>query len=329
MSVPVPDQVPSKRSRWYLFFTLLLAAVLLFLAIRGVSWADVIATLRQVEPASLALALGFSVTALFVRGLRWGVLLSAEQRIAPLTMFWATAIGYLGNTLLPARAGELLRSATLGRKTGLGVSTVLATALTERVIDALALVLIGLLALHGTGQALPAWLFSAMRVMLVLGLAAIVFLGLAPRLQGVLTRLVALLPLPEGWRVKLARLLDQFLVGARAFVHPGRAAGFLGLTALIWLVDGLGTMQVAHAMQLSLTLAQAELLLVALGLSSAVPSTPGYVGVFQFVAVTLLPVFGFRPGQALTFILVMQSLSLLLVTLSGVLGLWQLREAKK
>jgi len=36
----------------------------------------------------------------------------------------------------------------------------------------------------------------------------------------------------------------------------------------------------------------ALLVLTALGLSSALPSTPGYVGIFQFVAVTVLAPFG-------------------------------------
>jgi len=52
----------------------------------------------------------------------------------------------------------------------------------------------------------------------------------------------------------------------------------------------------------------ALLLLTALGLGSALPSTPGYVGIYQFVAVTVLTPFGIGRDEALAFILVLQVL---------------------
>jgi hypothetical protein len=110
----------------------------------------------------------------------------------------------------------------------------------------------------------------------------------------------------------------------RAFQHWGRALSFTSLTVTIWLVDGLGTVICAHALGLSLTLPVALLFLAALGLSSAAPSTPGYVGVYQFVAVTVLPPFGFTRTGALTFILVAQGLSYVVVTVWGLIGLWRL-----
>ena len=51
----------------------------------------------------------------------------------------------------------------------------------------------------------------------------------------------------------------------------------------------------------------AILLLTGLGLGSALPSTPGYVGIYQFVAVTVLGPMGIAKSQALAFILVVQA----------------------
>jgi hypothetical protein len=52
-------------------------------------------------------------------------------------------------------------------------------------------------------------------------------------------------------------------------------------------------MVIAQALNLSLTLSQALLLLAAMGLASAVSSTLGYVSIYQFVVVTVLAPFGF------------------------------------
>jgi hypothetical protein len=83
---------------------------------------------------------------------------------------------------------------------------------------------------------------------------------------------------------------------------------------------------VARGFQLELTVVQAVLLLAALGLSSAAPSTPGYIGIYQFVAVTVLAPFGYTQDQALVFILAFQALSYLLVLIFGLVGLWRLNR---
>ncbi len=79
----------------------------------------------------------------------------SEARVPVLSVFWANMVGYLGNAYLPARAGELMRSALLGQKMGLGTSFVLATALSERILDAVTLVLIGSASLLSQGQLRP------------------------------------------------------------------------------------------------------------------------------------------------------------------------------
>ena len=106
--------------------------------------------------------------------------------------------------------------------------------------------------------------------------------------------------------------------------HLLRAFLFLFFTFIIWLGDAVVAVTIARSMGLILTIPQALLLGVALGLSSAIPSTPGYIGIYQFVAVTVLPPFGISNSQALGFIVVMQALSYLITTIFGGIGLWQL-----
>lgn len=321
---------PAKTSyrRWYLAFTIVIAAILLVLAIRGVSWQEMVDTLRKADPKYLVFIFIMGTISVFVRGLRWGVLISAEKQIKPLTMFWATAIGYVGNTFLPARAGEVIRSMMLGQKTGVSKSYVLATALTERIFDVVTLVLIGVMVVPSIGN-LPEWLPEAMRVMGILGVAALIFLLLAPRIRGFITRLVNLLPFPESWRGKIDQLLQDFLLGASAFIHIGRAAGFLALSAIVWFSDSTGVILISRALNLNFNYPQALLLLVAIGLSSAIPSTPGYLGILQFVAVTLLPIYGTSRSQALTYIIAMQASNTITVLFWGLIGFWQLNTGKE
>jgi uncharacterized membrane protein YbhN (UPF0104 family) len=84
-------------------------------------------TMRQGPLEFLSLAFLLLSISIFIRGLRWRVLLSSEKLVPVITVFRATAIGYLGNSFLPARAGEFIRSGVISRNSGIGVSFVFAT----------------------------------------------------------------------------------------------------------------------------------------------------------------------------------------------------------
>jgi uncharacterized protein (TIRG00374 family) len=316
--------VSGRGFRWTLPVAVVLGAVLLYLAVRGVKWSDLVTAVRQARIEFLLFAVGFSHIALFLRSLRWRVLLSAEKRVAPLTVFWATMAGYLGNNFLPARAGEFIRSAALGHKAGLSKSWVFATALTERLLDVVALVLFSFVAVLSMGHS-SQWLVRAWRLMGIVGAAGIAFLLLMPKIEAPLLRTVARLRLPDRLRERLAGILSQFISGLRSLANPGRGLGFAGLTVAIWLTDAVGTVVGARAFGLSVPLPLALVLLAGLGLSSAIPSTPGYVGVYQFVAVAVLVPFGLPRTGVLAYITTVQALGYAVITLWGLIGLWRLQ----
>jgi glycosyltransferase 2 family protein len=318
-------QISSKqKTRWYFIFVVGMALILLCLALQKVSWTEMYTTLKQIRGWYILLVFSIYTFSLALRSQRWSILISARKRVDPMKMFWATCVGYLGNTILPARAGELIRSLLLGKESGIDSSFVFATALTERIMDVIALVLISAVVITNVSGELPAWLPVSIQWMAGAGLAAMVIFLLAPRLEPVFHRVISVLPFPNVWKKRLGELSSQFVMGTQSLVHPGRAIGFFLFTAAIWLMDALGSVILAKGLNLSLSLGQALLLLVALGLSSALPSTPGYIGIYQFVAVTVLPSFGLTPSQSLTFILAVQAINITTDIFWGLVGLWRL-----
>jgi glycosyltransferase 2 family protein len=311
-----------------LIIALALAALFLYLALRNVNWAAFIQIIKSGHYQYLPLIILAASVSYFIRSQRWRVLLSAEKEIPRLQVFWATMIGYAGNAYLPARAGEILRSVMLAKKSQISISFVLATALTERLIDVVVLVLVSAAALL-TMPEVPPTLRLASQGMAVVGLAGLLFLFVTPALQPWLVRILNWLPLNSQLTARLTGILEQFLQGMRALQNWRRGIVFMTLTAVIWLADGLISMSIAAMLNQQLTLPQALLLLAGLGLSSAIPSTPGYVGVFQFVAVTVLAPFGYSPSEALAFILVSQAINYIVVSFWGILGLLMFRDIKR
>ena len=315
------------RARIVFWLAILLAALLLYLTLRGVDWSAFLRALRGANYLYIGLLFLWSSASYLIRATRWRVLLNSQKQIKTILVFWANMAGYLGNTVLPARAGELVRAGYISRREGIPIVFVLATGLTERLIDLAALVIIGVTSLFFT-EAFPDSVHAALEKFGVIAVLGVICIFLLPLFHGLIQRMLTGLPwLSQGWKGRVLQIIEQFVDGLKTIGRIERGIPFLLFTALIWLMDGIGTIVLAEALHESLSLAQSFLLIAALGISSALPSTPGYLGVYQFVAVTVLVPFGFTREAALAFITLLQASNLLLVFVWGGMSLW--REAGK
>lgn len=319
-----PSTERKKTRTWVIILAFSLAAVLLYYSLRGLDWASFWQVLRIGQYHYLFATLPMAVLNYFLRALRWRILVQDEKKLSPLTVFWANMVGYLGNLYLPARAGELFRSAILGKESGKGMSFVLATALTERVIDVVALVVILSAALLWQSD-LPPFILNISRGVGIGGVIGLLTIFILPHQEKLLRSLICHIPLPKTWQAIIEDQSTRFLTGMRSLQNFHRITKFLAFTLIIWWIDGLSIVIGARILSRTLSLSQALILLAALGLSSAIPSTPGYIGVYQFVAVSVLVPFGFSHADSLAYIIIIQISGYILVTLLGLIGLWQAR----
>lgn len=310
-----------KASPIYWVISLGLAAVLLYYSLRGVDWSGVLGSLKRANPTGIAFALAIMSLALILRAMRWRVLLSTAQAIPRPDVFWATAAGYLGNNFLPARAGELVRTVMISRRTGLTKTFVLTTALSERVVDALALITIGAVVLLMLPTN-PGWLADAAQPLAIAGIIGVIAISMFPLFQPLWERILRKIPIPERFRERAEHLLHHGLQGLKSFHNGRRLFKYLVYTAVIWFLDGSIVVVGAQAIGITIPYPIAFLLIVGLGLSSALPSTPGYVGIYQFVAVQVLTPFGFTQSDAIAFILLFQGMTYVVFLLWGSIGLW-------
>jgi hypothetical protein len=322
-----PAPAPSRSNALHWVIALVLAGVLLYYSLRGIDWRQVWSTLATTRLSYVGLMIIVTTGSLFLRAIRWRVLLRAGGPVHVSTAFWATCAGYFGNNFLPARAGELVRTMMVDSEAGLGRTFVLTTALSERIVDAIALVLISSLVLL-TLPVRPGWYASAAKPFAVIGICGVLGIAILPRLERLWHYLLDRTPVPERFRGKLTQILQQILAGLRAFHDRQRLLAFLGLTVVIWFCDAIGTILGARSLNLDLNLSMAYLLLTGMGLGSALPSTPGYVGIYQFVAVEVLTPFGFPRAAVIAFTLLLQGLQYLSTGIWGLFALLRFRKLK-
>ena len=203
-----------------------------------------------------------------LRGWRWHLILRHaaiphRQRDA----YGLTMVGYMGNNVLPARGGELLKIGLLGQRTSARRREILGTVLVERVLDAaVAVALLALLTWAGVDGA-PGGR----------GGAALALAGL-----GALAGAVALyLRLRRGGRFDRFAATIRPVAGAlKLLTRPqGVALGLLSLA--IWTIDGLSFLVIARAVGVELDPLAATGVVVLASLASAIPAAPGYVGTFD------------------------------------------------
>lgn len=309
------------RKAWLMFaVALVLAGVLLYFSLRGLDWQELSLRLRGAKLDLVGLALLVQMANLWLRSFRWRVLLNASQTLPIGSVFWASSLGYLGNNVLPARMGELLRVEAIKRKHSTSRSYAMATALIERVMDAGVLVLFTSAALL-TFQDLPETLHRACQTFSVLSAIGILTLFLLPHAEVHVQRMLESLPAVRG-------IAERFLEGLRSLHSWGRSLQFLLLTLIIWPIDSYTGVKIAESLGISMSFPTAMVVLAALGLSSAMPSTPGYVGVFQFVAVTVLKPFGIDRESAIAWVLLYQAVGYVTQCGFGVLGFFMLSQGR-
>lgn len=300
-----------------------IAALLLWLTLRNMDLREVWLKLKAARAGWFAAAIVAQAVALVFRAMRWRILLNAEGALPLRTVFSAMSAGYLGNNVFPARMGELIRTAAIAWAGSLSLGYVLATALTERLVDAAALVGVASTVLAAT-PGMPEWLHRAARGLVALSALGLIAIAVLPHLERPFAKVLGRLP----FGARLQTLAGQFLLGLRALHHTSRALQFLLLTAIIWPLDGLMAMAVGSSLSVSLGFPRGMILIAALGLSSAVPSTPGYVGVYQFAAVTVLAPLGVDREDALAIVLLLQAAIYLVMLVAGLGGIALLRKLK-
>jgi uncharacterized protein (TIRG00374 family) len=108
--------------KWHFWLGALISIVFIWLALRGLRLEEFWNSVRQANYIWLLPGIGVYFVGVWVRAWRWHYLLGPIKKIPTETMFPITAIGYMGNNIYPARAGEVLRAVILKRREGISVS---------------------------------------------------------------------------------------------------------------------------------------------------------------------------------------------------------------
>jgi uncharacterized protein (TIRG00374 family) len=274
-----------------------LGALFAYLAVRQVEWSDVSAALGRADAALLAGAVAAMLVVYTVQALRWRWLARADADLPRRTFLKYVLSGIAVNNVVPGRPGDLLRAQWLGTESGAPRSRTLATVVVDRASDVLALV--AALAVGFGATSHPTWLRN-LAVLAVAAAGVITVVLLVSRAQSI--RRAA------DRRHQRGRLLTRAgRLGATVLTAMGRSvnrrdavvAG--ALSVLAWTSWAFGAWLVARSLGIALSPLELALVTGVVNLGVAIPSSPGFVGTYQWLCVSVLGLFAVPPADAFAF----------------------------
>ena len=310
---------------------LAVSVALLAWVLYKINLGEVWAYARRANPWLLLATVTLATVTFPVRAIRWRLILrDVDGHRFPLQPLWhATAIGFMANNLLPARAGEVARAYVATRQLPVRFTTALASIGVERVFDGL--VMLGLMAVAIAAPSFPAQALVGGRSLaavaatgaLVFGTILVIALLVVHRPAPWLRffgRLAQRL-LPAGAAARVMHAAEGIVAGLTVLKSPTRFAGVVAWSLVLWIKNAAAFAICFRAFGLDVPLEAALLLQGIIGFGVAVPSTPGFVGVFEAATLLTLRLYGVDASQAVSYALTYHVTTFIPITL---LGLWSL-----
>jgi uncharacterized protein (TIRG00374 family) len=309
---------------WRAWIGIAISGVFLYIAFRGQDFGEIRESLRRVELWWLVPALLMYFVGVWLRAVRWSILLRPlTPAVTSRSLFPTVIVGYMANNVLPLRTGEIVRSYMVGKQYGVRKTSVLATIAVERIFDGftmLAFMLVATTFVTFTSelQHLALIAFGVFTVLLI-GLFLLTLGGTF------LDRLLQVIlgPLPTRVADSVERMTESFLGGLAVLKRRRDLAQVATLSLLAWLCEASMYYLIAQgfdavvrdAMGIGATLMTTGVA----NMATLIPSSPGYIGQFEFgVRLVLSGALGVPEAPALAYAILVHAALYIPITIWGV-----------
>ena len=304
---------------------LLISGVAIWLLVRQINLQAFLAALRSLTPLAMVLIIACFTVGLFVRGLVCWLILGKEFTFS--AAFWAMNVGYLLNSILPLRLGEVGRAVLLVRhgKGKHNYPEVFAAIVTERMMD----LMVGSLFFLAT---LPLMVGESnlKRVVIITAAALLIASGVIFVSTRYRERLVSWLQDRFGSKKlikeKVIPALDKLLTGFQIFQKPKLFFAAFFLLAVSWAMTMVEFTILQDAILNRSQWWWPLLITPASAFVNALPAAPAGLGVFEAGAVAAYSLVGVGKADALAMALVVHAVQVIIPVFIGMIGIYVMGE---
>ncbi len=311
--------------KWHFWLGVLISVFFVWISLRGLRLGEFWDVIKSANYWWILPGIAVYFVAVWARAWRWHYLLKPVKSISTQKMFPITAIGYMGNNIYPARAGEVLRAVILKRREGVPVSASLATIIVERIFDGV--VMLGFVFINlpelalltsnsgflGNIQQVALYGTAAFSAALIIFLVAAMFptwtIGVG---QWMIDRF-----LPDRFHGKVSNIMHLFLDGLASLRSPVNILMVFVTSVIIWLLETIKYWFVMHAFGFTVSFFALMLMNGIVNLATTIPSAPGYIGTFDAPGIAVLVAYGVDQATAAAYTLTLHAALWIPITLLG------------
>lgn len=313
----------NNRHRFAVAVSLAVSLGILFFLFAKLDWPEVWRQMQQINLWYLPLLLAGFFMMLIMRAFRWRLLLPNGRNLALRDLLDATILGFFASTVLPLRAGELIRPWVLSRWQPVSFSASLASILVERLSDAVCLLAMLLLCLNQMEEIPPLVLVAGQALGFITGvLILIVILSYALPAQmerlfhSICQRTVGMFA--PRMAEKANAMISEYFIGVRVISTAGQLLQVAAWSLGLWLLFSLWFQVMLWAFGAYPSLWVGAVLNVMIALAVAAPSAPGFVGTFQAgCIIALSTIYGFSKEFAMAYSVIAHVLQMTMMVAAG------------
>jgi len=331
-----------------LILGLVVSLLALFLAFRNVPFDDLIIYLASINYVWILPAVVVIILSFVLRAFRWKIILESAGKVGFWASFHPLMIGFMINCILPGRVGEVARPVILQKKENIPFTTGLATVGAERVFDAGILIILfavllasieidpNLDIIFGKYHLNKATLMAVGRgtfklfIVLIVGMALVALNKTRTVIINIITKIPRIFfSAGSDFKQKIQKKICEPLVGivenvATGFTlvkYPMKICACFGLSLVIWGLAAFSYYLVSLGCPgIELSFIELTAVMIIICFFIALPSVPGFWGIWEAGGVFALLLFGISSKDAAGFTLANHAIQIFPVVFVGLIS---------
>ncbi len=342
-SVNATRPSPFLKANWKILLGLAISAGCLYYFLRMCDFGQMWKVTRKTRVEFILLTLASIFATYWTRAVRWRFLLRPLKKVTIGPSFSATIIGFTASNIFPMRAGEFVRAYVLAKNENIRATSTFATIVVERLCDGFCVLAILVLALTVTPfplisgnpdlsepmqrivaaitpERLRYFGYSTLALYLAI-ISVLLFLRFASQKAEALISKVLFFA-PEKFVHRVTDALLSFSEGIASINSTAQALNVFIWSVLTWGTIAIGPWLLSLAFGLTLPIYIGLFVTAILTVGVMLPSSPGFIGIFQLAAAAAMVLLGVQEHIATSYALMLWALSIIPVTILGFILCW-------
>lgn len=283
-----------KKHRLITIIGFIISIVLLYFSLRGIEYRQLAETIGKADLRFAFLPVCFILLCLTICSYRWSKVVG--NNITLRDAFISLLIGLFINNVLPARIGEVARGYALSRRKDIPFTYAVSTVFIDRVFDLVGLLVI--VFIFFPKETLPSSVSKALYVLVAILIVCVALLLTVSRERIAAKISLFLERFHRPFLDKLAHRIIEIQANLVRIGTLGKLVFFMSFSLASWLSMSCALYFSLRTVGVTLPFAYAPFVCALLNMGLVVPSSPGYIGVYQFLLVYLLAIFGIPKYEA-------------------------------